>query len=217
METGEGVGPALAHLRGVSVRFDSRLLLSNVTLTLGRSERVGLVGANGSGKTTLLRLLAGQDMATSGEVWVGPGVRAGYLPQIPFHGEPTRRVIDVALDAGLDPTEARAVLGALLFRGDRVFQAVGDLSGGERTRLALLEFVATRCNVLLLDEPSNHLDLPSRERLEEVLEAYSGTLVLASHDRFLLDRLCTRVWAIAGGRVIAFEGNYIEYLRREGA
>lgn len=216
VETGEGVGPALAHLRKVTLDFGSRPVLSNVTLTLGRGDRIGLVGANGSGKTTLLRLLAGQRAAASGEVWVGPGVRAGYLAQIPFHREPARRVIDVALDAGLDPTEARAVLGALLFRGDRVFQAIGDLSGGERTRLALLEFAATRCNLLLLDEPSNHLDLSSRERLEDVLEAYPGTIVVASHDRFLLDRLCTRVWAIAGGTVIVFEGNYTDYLSGSG-
>lgn len=214
VEAGEGTGPALAHLRGVTVSFDARVLFGSVSLTLGRDERVGLVGSNGSGKTTLLRLLAREHAPSTGEVWVGPGVRAGYLPQIPFTDGGERRVLDVALDAGLDPTDARAVLGALLFRGDRVYQPVRNLSGGERTRLALLEFIAGRCSLLLLDEPTNHLDLPSRERLEEVLEAYAGTLVIASHDRYLLDRLCNRIWAIEDGTVVTYGGNYADYLRR---
>ncbi len=122
-------------------------------------------------------------------------------------------MLDVALDAGLNLPDARALLAALLFRGDKVFQRVGDLSGGERTRLALLDLLSAGTNLLLLDEPTNHLDLPSRERLEEALEAYGGTLVIASHDRFLLDRLCTVIWAIEDGTVRAYEGSFTAFRR----
>jgi len=201
-------GDAVAHLRAVSLRYGPQPVLANVTLTLLRGARVGVVGANGSGKTSLLRLMARMIEPSSGEVWVGPGVRSGYLPQEPAPAGPTRRVIDVPLDAGLVPSEARAVLAALLFRGDRVFQPVSSLSGGERTRLALFELISHRVNLLLLDEPTNHLDLPSRERLEEALEAFEGTLIIASHDRYLVDRLCATLWVIEGGTVRVAAGNF---------
>lgn len=207
----ENVGPALAHFRGVGKRFGDRVLFSGVDLTLRRGDRVGLVGPNGSGKTTLLRLLAGEDLPSTGEVWRGPGVQLGTLWQYPDARGDDRRVLDVALNAGLHLPEARALLAALLFRGDQVFQWVGDLSGGERTRLMLLGLLAAGTNLLLLDEPTNHLDLPSRERLEEALQAYGGMLVIASHDRFLLDRLCTVIWSIEEGTLRTYEGNYTAF------
>ena len=199
-------GEALAHLRFVTIRYGERPVLADVNLTLGRGARIGLTGVNGSGKTSLLRLLAKQTVPSTGEVWMGPGVRTGYLSQQPDEPAPGRRVIDVALDAGLPPAEARAVLAALLFRGERLFQPIGTLSGGERTRLAVFELLSRRVNLLLLDEPTNHLDLPSRERLEEALEVYAGTLVIATHDRYLLRRLCTSIWAIGAGTVRELSG-----------
>jgi ATP-binding cassette subfamily F protein 3 len=111
--------------------------------------------------------------------------------------------------------EARALLASLLFRGDRVFERIRDLSGGEATRILFLDLLVHETNLLLLDEPTNHLDLPARERLEEALDAYTGTLVVASHDRFLLDRLCTTIWAIVGDTITAFDGNYAAF-RSEG-
>ncbi len=122
--------------------------------------------------------------------------------------------MDVVLDAGLTLPEARALLASLLFRGDRVFARVGHVSGGERTRLALVALILHETNLLLLDEPTNHLDLPSRMRLEEALEAYGGTLVIASHDRFLLDRLCTTIWSIEETFVRASEGTYSAFRTR---
>lgn len=211
LENAQRGGPALAHLRNVTKAFGDRLLFSNVHATVGRGDRVGLIGPNGSGKTTLMCMLAGMDVPSHGEVWRGSGVRAGLLPQMPAWPADGRRVLDVALDAGLTPAEGRAMLAALLFRGDRIFDRVEALSGGERTRLAILELIARETNLLLLDEPTNHLDLPARERLEEVLEAYSGTMMIASHDRYLLDRLCTVIWSIEDGTVRVYPGNYRDF------
>jgi len=202
------------HLREVTKRFGDRELFTSVNLTLVHRDRIGLVGANGAGKTTLLRMLLGDEPPSSGEVWKGPSVRVGYLPQNQRWRGDERRVIDVVLDAGLELPEARALLAALLFRGERVFERLGNLSSGERTRLAVLMMMLHDANVLLLDEPTNHLDLASRERLEEALEAYRGTIVIASHDRFLLDRLCTGMWALEGTSISTYQGGYSYFSTR---
>ena len=208
LDTPGRLGPTVAHIHGLSKQYGNRVLFADFNLTLRRGDRVGLVGPNGAGKTTLLRILAGCEQPTAGEIVLGPSVRIGILSQQPTVAPDGRRVLDVALDLGLAQPDARALLAALLFRGDRVFERIRDLSGGERTRISLLDLLAHESNLLLLDEPTNHLDLPARERLEEALEAYTGTLVVASHDRFLVDRLCTTIWTIGSQRVTAFDGNY---------
>ncbi len=210
----DGPRGALMHFRGVAKKFGDRELFAGVNLTLVHRDRIGLVGANGTGKTTLLRMLLGDEAPSSGEVWKGPSVRIGYLPQDQRWLGDERRVIDVVLDAGLELPDARALLAALLFRGERVFDQLGNLSGGELTRLAVLSLMLHDANVLLLDEPTNHLDLAARERLEEALEAYGGTIVLASHDRFLLDRLCSGIWAIEGSSVSIYQGGYSDFRAR---
>jgi len=207
----EGPRGALMHLRGVSKQFGSRAIFTDVNLTLSFGDRIGLIGANGSGKTTLLRMLVGDEAASSGEVWRGPGVRVGYLAQDQSGLDAEGRAVDVLLDGGLELPDARAVLASLLIRGDRAFARVANLSRGEQTRLAIAALMTREANVLFLDEPTNHLDLASRERLEEALEAYEGTFVVASHDRFLLDRLCTGIWSIEGHAVRVFRGNYSEF------
>ncbi len=187
-----------------------------------RGERVALVGPNGSGKTTLLRTILQTLPPLTGRVRIGAAVRLGYFAQVQADLNPNLTVLETLGDAGVDLlSEGRAFLARYGFRGDDVFKEVGVLSGGERARVALALLALERANVLLLDEPTNHLDLPSQETLQEVIAHFPGTVLLVSHDRYLIRQLATHVWAIADGTLHIFEGYqaYAEWhqLQREGA
>jgi ATP-binding cassette subfamily F protein 3 len=205
-------GRMVVRLQGVGKRYEETEVLSGVDLEIYRAERIGLLGANGVGKTTLLKIIAGVETPTSGRVTVGSGVRAHYFAQEPsavLDGE--RSVLDLVLEGrSMTPEQARTYLGRFLFRGEEVFKSVSMLSGGERQRLSLATLLLDRPNVLLLDEPTNHLDIPSREALEAALMDYPGTLAVATHDRYLLERLVTRILTIADRKVIDFRGTYGE-------
>ncbi len=171
--------------------------------TVRRGERVGIVGGNGVGKTTLLRILAGEETPDAGGVWWGHGVEVSWLRQDMAGLDDAATVLENVLEAQdeMGAGEARATLARYGFRGDTVFRRAGELSGGERNRLLLCLLALERGNVLLCDEPTNHLDIPGREALEEALSAFPGTLFLVSHDRYLLARLCTRIWWLHDGTV----------------
>lgn len=186
-----------------------------------RGERIALVGPNGSGKTTLLRTILQTLPPLAGRVRIGAAVRLGYFAQVQADLDPRLNVLETLADAGVDlVSEGRSFLARYGFRGDDVFKEVGVLSGGERARVALALLALERANVLLLDEPTNHLDLPSQETLQEVISHFPGTVLLVSHDRYLIRHLATHVWAIADGTLHVFEG-YQAYSdwhqqRREG-
>lgn len=187
-----------------------------------RGERVALVGPNGSGKTTLLRTVLQTLPPLAGRVRIGAAVRLGYFAQVQADLDPHLTVLETLADAGVDLlSEGRAFLARYGFRGDDVFKEISVLSGGERARVALALLALERANVLLLDEPTNHLDLPSQETLQDVIAHFPGTVLLVSHDRYLIRQLATHVWAIADGALHVFEGYqaYAEWhqLRREGA
>ncbi len=183
-------------------------------LTVRRGERIGIVGPNGSGKTTLLRTLLGELPPLEGEAVLGQGVVPAYYAQEPRDLDPEQTVLEALQDAHpLSDQEARDYLGRFLFSGDDVFKRVGDLSGGERARLALARLTLIPANLLVLDEPTNHLDLYAREALEAVLQEYGGTLLLVSHDRALIDALVDRVWALHEGRLLVLDGGYAAYRR----
>ena len=187
-----------------------------------RGERVALVGPNGSGKTTLLRTILQTLPPLAGRVRIGAAVRLGYFAQVQADLDPTLTVLETLADAGVDLlSEGRAFLARYGFRGDDVFKEIGVLSGGERARVALALLALQRANVLLLDEPTNHLDLPSQETLQEVIAHFPGTVLLVSHDRYLIQQIATHVWVIADEQLHIFEG-YAAYAnwhqqRREGA
>jgi ATP-binding cassette subfamily F protein 3 len=206
-------------LEGVAKRFGERELIAPFSAEVLRGERVGVVGPNGAGKTTLLRVLAGEEEPSAGEVWWGAGTRVGFFRQDLGGLDDDQTVLEAVLDADADltPGSARDLLARFLFRGDAVFTRVGDLSGGERNRLSLCRLMLAGDNVLLLDEPTNHLDIPAREALEAALLAFPGTLIVASHDRYLLDRVATRIWALEGGRVADIPGGYAAYAARLAA
>jgi ATPase subunit of ABC transporter with duplicated ATPase domains len=171
-------------------------LFSGIDLELRHGERVALLGPNGCGKTTLLRAIAGHLTLSLGSVTTGAGVRIGFLPQVavPPDGE-TDALTALRGVAAMDETEARNFLHFFLFAGDAVFVPIKELSYGERQRLQLALLVAAGANCLVLDEPANHLDIESRERLEQALAAFPGTVLAATHDRAFIDRWATAVWA----------------------
>jgi len=178
-------------------------------LELVGGERLAIVGANGCGKTTLLRTIAGEMSPLGGGLYVNPGARMGYLSQVPTELQPGLTVLEEMMSVGFAKAqEARAHLARFLFTGDDVFKAVGQLSGGERKRLVLAKMTLSEANLLLLDEPTNHLDTAAREALEEALLQYDGTIILVSHDRYLINRLATKLWVIEGGKAEEVKGNY---------
>ncbi|MBN1876883.1 MAG: ABC-F family ATP-binding cassette domain-containing protein [Anaerolineae bacterium] len=177
-----------------------------------RGHRVALVGANGTGKTTLLRTILHQIRPLGGRVRIGAAVRLGYFAQIQSHFSPELTLVDTLFNAGMTSlAEVRSLLARYGFRGDDVFKAVGVLSGGERARVALVLLALQKSNFLLLDEPTNHLDIASQEVLQDVIGAFNGTVLLVSHDRYLIRELATQIWAIADNILYVFEEGYAEY------
>lgn len=206
-------------LLGVQKTFGERVVFQNLNLAVERGERIALVGPNGAGKSTLLKLIAGLEAPSAGQVRLGDNALIGYYAQDQSQTLDERRtVVEEALAAappGWSIERIRSLLGRFLFSQDDVEKRIGVLSGGEKSRLSLAKLLLRPANVLLLDEPTNHLDVPSREALEEALKAFPGTVLMASHDRYFMDRLATQVAEVGDGQVKVYLGNYTRY--REGA
>jgi len=181
-------------------------------LTLWRGECAALIGPNGAGKTTFLRTILNQIPPLAGESHLGASVQVGYFAQAHEGLQPERTPLEVVLAAGdMLVSEARNYLARFLFTGDDVFKPIAALSGGERGRLALALLALQGANFLLLDEPTNQLDIPSQEVLQEALAGFAGTILLVSHDRYLINALATQVWALEDGGLRVYEGGYAEY------
>jgi len=188
------------------------VLVRVADLELLRGDRVGFIGPNGAGKTTVLRTLIGELQPIAGQAQLGHGVRVGYYSQTHAGLNYERTIIDEIRQVSfLSEEGARGFLGRFLFSGDDVFKSIGSLSGGERSRVALAKLTLQGSNLLILDEPTNHLDLQSRQFLEELLSDFDGTLLFVSHDRYFIDSLATKVWAIEDGVLIPYMGNYTDY------
>ena len=185
---------------------------------LGRGDRVAIVGPNGAGKTTLLRTIMGEIAPLAGTARFGANVTPAFYRQAAEDLEPDDSVLDVLLETtGGMIAEARDRAARFLFRGEEVFKHVGDLSGGERSRLSLARLFYSGANLLILDEPTNHLDLPSREALESALLGWPGSLLFVSHDRRFIDVVATDLWLVREGRLERFEGNWSAYLAAKSA
>src|SRR5215471_5964250 len=211
----ERAGTHVLTIKDAAVGYGEHVLAQDISLILRRGECLGIIGPNGSGKTTFLKTILGKLPSLSGEIRWGSKVEIGYYAQqledLDERNEiivELRRVAPAAATSG----ELRAFLAKFLFFGDDVYKHVRDLSGGEKGRLALAKLNYSGVNVLVLDEPTNHLDIPSREALEGALEAYEGTIVTISHDRFFLDRVATQILALDGeGNADHYNGDYTEY------
>ena len=205
-------GDEVLVIRGLTKSFGERKLFDIPEVEIHGGERIAVVGDNGTGKTTLVKMIMGEEKADSGFARRGPAVKPAYLPQIIKFDYPRRTILDTLLyEQDLSIQTARNRLGAFMFSGEDVFKLVGDLSGGEKSRLRLCMLMNGEVNLLILDEPTNHLDLPSREWIEGAVSEYGETLIFISHDRYFIDRFATRIWEIEDGIFSDFMGTFAQY------
>ena len=205
-------GDEVLQIKGLAKSFGEKHLFSEVYLRCEGGERIALLGENGTGKTTLLNILTGSEKPDSGSVRLGPSVKAAYLPQVIHFEHPERSILDTMLyELDITPQSARNRLAAYQFTGEDVFKQVSVLSGGELSRLRLCMLMDESINLLILDEPTNHLDIDSREWLEEAVEAFDGTLLFVSHDRYFINRFATRVWELENGAVSDYPMGFTQY------
>ena len=206
-------GDEVLYVRDLEKSFGDRTLFSGVELRVEGGERIALVGDNGTGKSTLLKILLEEEQPDEGRIKYGPTVRTAYLPQIIKFDDPNRNLVDTMLwsKRGVTTQSARDRLGAFNFRGEDVFKSVSVLSGGEQSRLRLCMLMDDEINFLVLDEPTNHLDIASREWIEEAVEAYEGTLLFVSHDRYFINRFATRVWELENGVITDYPVPFERY------
>ena len=209
----EKSGNDVLFIKDLQKSFDSKRLFRNVNFNLYKGDRTFLLGPNGCGKTTLLKILTGKEREDSGTFTFGANVKIGYFDQSLAGLDDKKTAIDEIWDEHKDYNETmvRSALAMFLFKGEDVFKKVGELSGGEKARIALLKLMLTGANLLLLDEPTNHLDIRSREALENALLSYGGTVLTVSHDRYFINKLSTKIVRFYDDGIKSFEGNYDDY------
>ena len=204
-------GDVVFKMKNVSKAFGDRTLFSDVSLNVEGGERIALLGDNGTGKSTFIKCLLG-DEDCQGKIQFGPTVKWGYLPQIIRFAHPERTLYDTMLyEKNCTPQVARDRLGQFLFQGEDVFKQVGNLSGGEQSRLRLCMLMDEKINLLILDEPTNHLDIASREWVEAAIEEFEGVLLFVSHDRYFIEKFAERIWLLEDGTIRDFNCGYQKY------
>lgn len=204
-------GDVVFTMKNVSKSFGDRTLFSDVNLRVEGGERIAILGDNGTGKSTFLKCLLGEEDC-QGKIQFGPTVKWGYLPQIIHFDHPERSLYDTMLyEKNCSPQVARDRLGQFLFQGEDVFKQVGNLSGGEQSRLRLCMLMDEKINLLILDEPTNHLDIASREWVEAAIEEFDGALLFVSHDRYFIEKFAERIWLLENGAIRDFPCGYTKY------
>jgi ATPase subunit of ABC transporter with duplicated ATPase domains len=204
-------GDTVFKMKNFGKAFAERTLFSDVELTVEGGERIALLGDNGTGKTTFIKCLLGEE-DYQGKLQFGPTIKWGYLPQTIHFEHPERSLYDTMLyEKNCSPQMARDRLGAFLFQGEDVFKKVGELSGGEQSRLRLCMLMDEKINLLILDEPTNHLDIASREWIEAAIEEFEGVLLFVSHDRYFIEKFAERIWLLEDGQIRDFRCGYQKY------
>ena len=203
-------------LEELSVGYGENILLKDINLVLRKGEKTALLGPNGAGKTTLLKTILGELSPVTGKAKIGNRVKIGYFSQSYERLDPNQTLLDNFLtEYGYTTEHTRSLLGGMLFHGDDVFKEIGTLSGGQKARLVLLKLVLDGANLLILDEPTNHLDIAAREAVEAALEAFDGTVLLVSHDRYFINEVASRIWEIDNQQVNDYKGNYSFYVEEK--
>ena len=215
----EGGANDVLIAKGLSKSFDGTAVFTNAELDIKKNTTTFILGENGCGKTTLLKILTGEYQTDSGEYKFGNNIQFGYYDQAQTDLDPSKTVIDEVWDRypKMTQTQVRSALAQFLFKGDDVFKNVGKLSGGEKARVSLLKLMLSKANMLLLDEPTNHLDIHSREALENALASYGGTLLIVSHDRYLINKLADRIVWLGKTGTVNIDGNYDRYIELKEA
>ena len=204
-------GDVVFKMKNVAKGFGERMLFEGVELNVEAGERIALLGDNGTGKSTFIKCLLGEE-DYAGKIQFGPTVKWGYLPQIIHFDHPERTLYDTMLyEKNCTPQVARDRLGDFLFQGEDVFKKVGELSGGEQSRLRLCMLMDEKINLLILDEPTNHLDIASREWIEAAIEEFEGVLLFVSHDRYFIEKFAERIWLLEDGGIRDFKCGYAKY------
>ena len=203
-------------LEELSVGYGENILLKDINLVLRKGEKTALLGPNGAGKTTLLKTILGELSPVTGKAKIGNRVKIGYFSQSYERLDPNQTLLDNFLtEYGYTTEHTRSLLGGMLFHGDDVFKEIATLSGGQKARLVLLKLVLDGANLLILDEPTNHLDIAAREAVEAALEAFDGTVLLVSHDRYFINEVASRIWEIDNQQVNDYKGNYSFYVEEK--
>ena len=201
-------------LKDASIGYKSELF--NVSFTLEREDKLGVIGSNGVGKSTLVKTITGQLAPLKGKVVMGTNVNFVYFSQQLENLNKENTIYDEIKNTFNDmtPQEARTLLGSFNFKGDDVFKVIKDLSGGEKVRVGLCKILNTKPNLLILDEPTNHLDIINKETILKLLDSYKGTLIIVSHDRYLIDKVCNKVLLIQDNKATLYNYGYKEYLEK---
>lgn len=203
-------------MEDLTIGYGEKILAKGINLTLRRGDKAALLGANGTGKTTLLRTILGEIQPLKGRAKIGNRVQIGYFSQSYERLEPQQTLLEnFVIEYGFTEEHTRSMLGGMLFHGDDVFKKIGELSGGQKARLVLLKLVLDGANCLVLDEPTNHLDIMARETVEAALEAFDGTVLVVSHDRYFVNEVANRIWEIENQQVKDYKGNYDFYLEEK--
>lgn len=210
-------GLDVLKIEDLSKSYDEKTIFSNISFNAYRGEKIGIIGPNGIGKSTLLKIIARKIESDSGKVEIGHFVNIGYYDQEQTHLNLENTVIDEIWDDNpkFNYYDIRSLLAQFLFTGDDLFKIISDLSGGEKGRLSLLKLMLSEANFLLMDEPTNHLDIDSKEILEDALSNYDGTVLVVSHDRYFLNKLCTKIIDMTHDGLSEYLGSYDYYLEKK--
>jgi ATPase subunit of ABC transporter with duplicated ATPase domains len=207
----------IIEARELCKSYGERVIFKDTSFNIRRGEKVAILGNNGTGKTTLIKMLLSEEKIDSGRVYLNPSLRFGYFSQELENLNMKNRVIDELLNEGLNPKDASMMLASMFFKGDDVYKTVESLSMGEKCRVVFTKIMLSDIDVLVLDEPTNYMDIVSREKLEEVLELFKGAVLLVSHDRYFVKSIAEKIFEIDKNRIITYDGGYEYFLSKKYA